>query len=73
MKRLNTEINTETIRRKIIAAAHKHFSSAGNNAVFEHGRWWICRSNGAQYSVIDAEGAGTTDGFDFEMVKEADG
>jgi hypothetical protein len=65
---LNTEKNTSTIRKRITRAAHKHFGSTGNNADFEHGQWWITRRDGSQYSVVDAEGPGTIDGFDFEMV-----
>lgn len=67
---LNTEKNTDQMRRKVTKAAHKHFGKTGNNAVFEHGQWWICRTDGSQYSVNDATGPGTTDGFDFEMVTE---
>ena len=68
---LKTEQNTKAMSKRITAAAHKHFGSTGNNAVFEHGHWWICRRDGSQYSVMDAEGIGTTDGFDFEQVTEA--
>ena len=66
----NTEQNTPVMGKRITTAAHKHFGSTGNNAVFEHGQWWITRRDGSQYAVIDAEGPGTTDGFDFEMVTE---
>lgn len=65
---LMTEQNTEAMRRKVITAAKTHFGGKNNNAVFEHGQWWIFRPDGSQYSVIDAEGPGTTNGFDFEMV-----
>lgn len=68
MKMLNSQRNTEAMRRRILNAANKHFNSKGNNAVFEHGHWWICRKDGSQYDVVDAEGIGTIDGFDFEMV-----
>ena len=39
---------------------------------FEHGQWWVLCENGAQYSVEDAFGPGTIDGFDFEQVTEPD-
>jgi len=42
------------------------------SAWFEHGQLWICGTNGAQYSVVDAEGPGSVDGFDFELVTEPD-
>ena len=67
---LNTEKNTAAMGKRITTAAHKHFGSTGNHAVFEHGQWWIIRNDGSQYSIVDAEGPGTTNGFDFEMVTE---
>jgi hypothetical protein len=40
---------------------------------FEHGQWWVTDlDTGAQWSVCDAEGPGSTDGFDFEQVTEGD-
>lgn len=35
---------------------------------FEHGQLWITHIDGAQWSVEDAEGPGTINGFDFEQV-----
>ncbi len=41
--------------------------------VFEHGQWWVVSEiSGAQWSVCDAEGPGSVDGFSFEQVTEAD-
>lgn len=40
--------------------------------VFEHGQWYITCPCGAQWSVNDASGPGTIDGFDFEQVSEGD-
>jgi len=67
---LNTETNTKAMGQRITKAANAHFGTTGNVAVFEHGHWWVCRNDGSQYSVNDATGPGTTDGFDFEMVTE---
>lgn len=42
--------------------------------VFEHGQLWIVGKGsmaGAIWSVVDAEGPGTCNGFDFEQVAEA--
>ena len=39
--------------------------------VFEHGQLWIVNgTTGGQWSVVDAEGPGTMNGFDFECVNE---
>ncbi|MGO9014667.1 MAG: hypothetical protein ACLQF0_06770 [Dissulfurispiraceae bacterium] len=73
--KLKTETNTSAMREKILRATKTHFglaSKSGIDAVFEHGQWWITFASGAQYSVVDAEGPGTTDGFDFEMVTPPD-
>ncbi len=41
--------------------------------VFEHGQWWVVNAvSGAQWSVVDAEGPGTVDGFGFEQVTAPD-
>jgi hypothetical protein len=69
---LKTEQNTPATEKKVLTAARKHFGqSKGITAVFDHGQWWVNRDNGEgieTYSVIDAEGPGTTNGFDFEQV-----
>ncbi len=40
---------------------------------FEHGQWWVTvKPTGAQWSVHDAEGHGSVDGFGFEQVTEGD-
>lgn len=42
-------------------------------AFFEHGHWWVeVIGSGAQYSVVDAAGGRSIDGFDFEMVTAGD-
>ncbi len=69
--KLNTEKNTPAMGKRITTAAQVHFKQRkGVQADFEHGQWWISLLDGSQYSVVDAEGPGTTDGFDFEMVTE---
>ena len=71
--KLKTEINTRAMESRIYDAALVHFnltSKRGMRAAFEHGQWWLTLGNGSQFSVVDAEGPGSTDGFDFEMVKE---
>jgi hypothetical protein len=78
---LKTERNTKTMEKHIKAAARKtiHCIRDGGynfNSVFEHGQWWVIASPGVKdeftdyeefiYSVQDAEGPGTVDGFFFE-------
>ncbi len=69
---LKTEQNTPQMEKKVLTAARKHFEQRkGITANFEHGQWWITRDNGGEfenYSVVDAEGPGTINGFDFEQV-----
>lgn len=46
----------------------RHFDYA-----FEYGQLWIVHNpSGAQWSVVDAEGPRTINGFDFEMVSSGD-
>ncbi|HYZ41274.1 MAG TPA: hypothetical protein VE687_11715 [Stellaceae bacterium] len=70
--KLKTETNTPEMEKRILAA----FAVSGKpqadeaTADFEHGQWWITTPDGAQYSVVDAEGGQAIDGFDFELVTE---
>ncbi|MDD4000115.1 MAG: hypothetical protein PHX62_04385 [Bacilli bacterium] len=75
---LNCEINTPQMEKKILAGAKQCFKgySIENNkihAIFEHGQWWVRFFDEQEemdrtYSVIDAEGIGTYNGFDYEEV-----
>jgi hypothetical protein len=71
---LKTEQNTPIIEKKVLTSARKHFKQRKNiSAVFEHGQWWIKRVNPYNYrdevyNVVDAEGVGTVNDFDFELV-----
>ena len=62
---LNTETNTKAMMERIKKAARKSLHVRQVQADFEHGQWWITLENGAQYSVVDAEGGPAIDGFDF--------
>jgi hypothetical protein len=42
----------------------------GYTTHYEHGQLWIVSKTGAIWSVVDAEGPWSVDGFDFELVKE---
>ena len=70
--KLKTETNTPTMRKQVMRAFRAHFNlghSIGPACVFEHGQWWVTNTvTGEQWSVVDAEGPGTTNGFDFEQV-----
>jgi hypothetical protein len=81
---LKCETNTPEMgsRVRVAAKAHDALESHGFTAAddaafqvdFEHGQWWVtCLPCGAQWSVNDAEGSGTVDGFDFEEVSAGDG
>ena len=72
---LNCEKNTTTMERRVRSAARKAGIVTSRNAstIFEHGQWWIENvRTGAQWSVSDAEGPNTFDGFDFEQVTHGD-
>ena len=62
---------------RIIAAARvvlcrRGWSVRGLRGVYEHGQWWVVNALGGQWSVGDASGPGTVNGFDFERVTEED-
>lgn len=66
---LRTERNTEAMGKKVLTAAAYILQAPTTmlQAYFEHGQWWITRlDNCAQYSVVDAEGGNSYDGFDLE-------
>jgi len=68
---LKTEQSTRAMGRRVEKAARKYFHQRnGVSSFFEHGQWWIELRDGAQYSVVDAEGGPAIDGFDFEQVTE---
>ena len=71
---LKTETNTPHMMHRIKAAWREAPKMRGAVDVhFEHGQWWICHIvTGAAWSVVDAEGPGTVDGFAFEQVAEGD-
>ena len=76
--KLKTEQNTKVMERRVIAAARAYQPPLAKGMLclkpfFEHGQWWIENvDNGAQYSVVDAEGGASVDGFDFEQVTEGE-
>ena len=70
---LNCETNTPSMERRILSAARRKFHQRKNlHTVFEHGQWYIVREGigglTENYSVCDASGIGTIDGFDFELL-----
>ena len=69
---LRTQTNTRAMERRILGAAR---GPCGWRlaATFEHGQWWVTNLNtGAQWSVCDAKGPGSKDGFSFELVTEGE-
>lgn len=74
---LKTEQNTAEMEHRILEAGEVSSSINGHtrdfSADFEHGQWWLtCLNCGAQWSVVDASGGSSLDGFDFELVSEGD-
>ena len=70
---LQTETNTQVMGNRILRAARIVFrgvvSSRGFSTTFEHGQWWLCHTNGAQWAVNDTNLKGV---FDFEQVSRGD-
>lgn len=68
----------DEIQEKILAAAHKALDKYGPEggvikAIYEHDQWWVTFYDWSvdgwrTFSVNEAEGIGTFDGFDFEEV-----
>jgi hypothetical protein len=71
---LPSTINSPSIHAKIMTAARKKFRQRTNmTAFYEHGHWWLRRGTEKfdyWYDVVDAEGYGSIDGFDFELIDE---
>lgn len=79
MARLKTEVFTREMGERVLDAffAWHHTTDERDDrdfdAFYEHGQWWITdRVTGRQWSVVDAEGGKSVDGFDFEVVSEGD-
>lgn len=69
---LQTEQNTRTVERRIRVAFRAWAHRRTFATVYEHGQWWVLADDRdgerLTYSVVDASGPGSTDGFDFERV-----
>lgn len=76
-EQLQTEQNTPEMELRVMAAAIRLVQFPDGHArlrvEFEHGQWWIiCNNCGAVWSVNDATGPGTIDGFCVEQVSDGD-
>ena len=79
---LMTEQNTREVEEAICTAFENslHYLNSGPgtsySAFFEHGHWWVrtidpslaIEEEETTYSVVDADGPGSFDGFDFEEI-----
>jgi len=70
---LKTEQNTRTIERSIRGAFRAWAHQRVFNTVFEHGQWWVIQpetkhDDGGTFSVCDATGGDSVNGFSFERV-----
>lgn len=72
-----SSIYSPSMQRQIEIAAEQYFSGTGYDwldVFYEHGQWWVkteFTDNEEQtktYSVVDASGFGSVDGFDFTEV-----
>ena len=69
---LNCE-NPKNDDRALDAFQACHEADPDAAVVFEHGQLWITNNRtGAQWSVNDASGPGSCDGFSFEQVSNGD-
>jgi len=70
-RRLPSETDSPETERAVLqdfrGSSAAHHWEHGPEAVFEHGRWWVNCSCGAQWSAVD-----TSRGFEFEQVSEGD-
>ncbi len=69
---LQSGINSSSIERCVLSAARRLlFPHESYQAFFEHGHWWVrSKRTGATWSVEDATGPGSYDGFTFEKVDD---
>lgn len=75
---LRSDMNTPAMEKKILTASKecfKYYPVDGNRifTIFEHGHWWVRFYDNEEerdrtFSVCDAEGIGTFNGFDFEEI-----
>lgn len=72
---LKCETDTPEMEARVRAAATTYFDADPDQVFFEHGQWWVdfhpgalCDDERHTFSVVDAEGGRSTDGFDFEEV-----
>lgn len=77
MAKLKTETYTPEIEQRLLIAFldsdEKGIHHGEFQANFEHGQWFVtCTACGAQWSVVDAEGGSSVDGFDFELITDGD-
>lgn len=70
--KLKCETNTSEVCEEILKATRKHFHKRkGISAFFEHGQWYVSVID-KLYSVCDAEGSNTTDGFGFDEISKGE-
>lgn len=68
---LKTEQNTVAMSKRVEKAARAILKSRGVHSFFEHGQWWVQRG-GKIWSVVDADGGKSVDGFDLELINDDD-
>lgn len=70
-RRLPSQQDTKAVERKIRSAFRAIYRVRTFETFFEHGQWWVRRSHrdgDDLWSVIDAVGYQTHNGFGFERI-----
>lgn len=72
-RKLQCETETKAMERRVRGAFRKWSRHRSFASCYEHGQWWIIESDtakndGRTYSVVDASGGDSVDGFGFEEV-----
>lgn len=72
--KLKCETDTPEMEHRIERAFNTKHGMVGDvNVDFEHGQWWVNHIlTGACWSVVDASGGSSVDGFDFEQISEGE-
>lgn len=71
----NAEKALKAFKKSVVKKRHDYYAKQNNDFYlchFEHGQLWITCSDGAAWSVVDAEGVESVNGFDFEQVSFCD-
>ncbi len=70
---VNDQETEERIFNAFLASNHATDDEKFYESFYEHDQWWILhKPSGRTWSVVDAEGGSSIDGFDFELITEGE-